>query len=307
MIRRTLSSSLSLLLLVSSATALTAAGDPALLTSPKNGQVLHTPGVEAIFWGAEWTDPSFDGDIISGIDTLLAGYNNSAYAQSPSEYYDKQGHVTPFATYWGHIMDTSASPGVGAVTPAVAIAEACKMTGNNPDPGGIYAVFTSVEGGVANNNCAFHTSGVCGSGRKAVPIQVAAVPYASGVAGTGCDGVQDTVTGHSLVLAQIANLTMHEVIEAITDPRGSGWHDGNGEEIADKCIRIFRRISPTTPCSRTGRSGNYRGCGPTRRTWPGVGRRTRSGSRPVSGRRADGPALRSSTPALPSVGAVESR
>ena len=45
--------------------------------------------------------------------------------------------------------------------------------------------------------------------------------------------------GHSLALAQIANLTMHEVIEAITNPRGSGWHDGSGEEFADKCLRIF--------------------------------------------------------------------
>jgi hypothetical protein len=195
---------------VATTIALAAASDPALLTSPKNGQVLHTPGVEAIFWGTEWTDPNFDGDIIRGIDTLLSGYNNSTYAESPTEYYDRNGHVTPFAAYWGHVIDPSAAPGVGGVTGGVVIAEACKVTGNKPDAGSIYTVYTSIAGGVPNNGCAFHTSGLCRSGRNAVPIQVAAVPYASGVAGTGCDGTQDTVTGHSLALAQMANMTMHE-------------------------------------------------------------------------------------------------
>jgi len=110
---------------------------------------------------------------------------------------------------------------------------------NKPDSGSIYTVYTSIEGGVPNDKCAYHTWGSCGSGRNAVPIQVAAVPYASGVAGTACSGVQDTATGHSLALAQIANMTMHETIEAITDPRGTGYRDANGDEIADKCIRIF--------------------------------------------------------------------
>jgi hypothetical protein len=238
MIPRIAKSSVFVLFLVATTLALTAASDPALLTSPKNGQVLHTPGVEAIFWGTEWTDPNFDGDIISGIDTLLTGYNNSTYAHSPTEYYDKSGPVTPFATYWGHVIDSSAPPAPGGLTGAVAIAEACKITNNAPDSGSLYAVYTSTDEGT-NTGCAYHTSGSCGRGNKAVPIQVVAVPYASGVVGTGCEGVQDTVTGHSLALAQMANLTMHEVIETITDPRGTGWRDFNGQEIADKCLKVF--------------------------------------------------------------------
>ena len=238
MAQRSLSLSSSALLLALGSVTLAAAGDPALLTSPKNGQVLHTPGVEAIFWGAEWTDPAFAGDIITGIDTLLAGYNNSTYAQSPAEYFDRSGHVTPFATYWGHVVDSSAAPAVDGLTGAVAIAKACEVTGNQPDPGSVYVVYTSTSN--ANLACAYHTSGVCGSGRKAVPIQVAVVAYSSGATDSTCPhGVQDVLTGHSLALAQTANLTMHEVIETMTDPRNNGWRDGHGDEIADKCQGIF--------------------------------------------------------------------
>jgi len=211
--------------------------DPALLTISNTGSVLHTPSLTAIFWGAEWTDASFAGDIISGFDSLLSGYSNSDYAHTPIEYSDRSGRITPFASYWGHTIDTSAAPVAGGLTSSVAVAEACRITNNQPDPGGIYVVVTSTGSGP--NGCAFHTWGTCGTGRKALPIQVAAVPYASGAIGTGCEGVQDFETGHSLALAQMANLTMHEVVETITDPRGSGWRDAFGDEIADKCIKIF--------------------------------------------------------------------
>lgn len=43
----------------------------------------------------------------------------------------------------------------------------------------------------------------------------------------------------SLALAQMANVTMHELVETITDPRGTGWRDGNGLEIGNKCIMAF--------------------------------------------------------------------
>jgi hypothetical protein len=218
--------------------AVLAAGDPALLTSPKNGQVLHAPGVQAIFWGAAWNDSTFAGDVVTGIDDLLNGYSNSTYANSPTEYSDRAGFVTPVATYWGHSIDTSSAPNVDGLTSSVAIAEACKMTGNQPDPGSVYVVFGSMPNTTVS--CAYHTWGTCGTGRKAVPIQVAAIAYSSGLTDSTCPhGVQDTLTGHSLALAQIANLTMHEVIETITDPRGNGWRDANGDEIADKCQGTF--------------------------------------------------------------------
>ena len=48
--------------------------DPALLRIGNSGQVLHSPTVTAVFWGPEWNDPAFAGDIITGLETLLSGY-----------------------------------------------------------------------------------------------------------------------------------------------------------------------------------------------------------------------------------------
>jgi hypothetical protein len=219
--------------------------DPALLTISKTGSVLHTPGVTAIFWGAEWADPAFADDIVTGLDTFFDGYSGSDYAGTATEYSDRSGAITRYIDYIGHAFDLSDAPAPGTLTAAVAVGEACKATNNRPDPGAVYFVFTSSSHGTGA--CAFHAWGACGSGRNAIPVQVAGIPYASGMAGTGCDALQDSETGHSLALAQIANIAAHELVEAITDPRGTGWRDAAGEEISDKCMRIFPDSSSDYP------------------------------------------------------------
>jgi len=211
--------------------------DPALLAISRTGSVLHSPGITAIFWGPEWTNPAFAADIVTGLDTMLAGYSGSAYANAAAEYSDRSGQITPFTTYLGHLIDTAAAPAAGSLTTASVVDEVCKMTNNSPNPDDVYVVFTSTDHGTSS--CTFHTWGTCGTKRNPVPVQVAAVPYASGVLGTGCDALQDTETGHSLALAQMANITAHALVQTIVNPRGTGWKDGNGDEIAEKCIRVF--------------------------------------------------------------------
>jgi hypothetical protein len=68
--------------------------DPYMLSLAKPGKVLDTPLLKAVFWGPEWHDPAFAGDIITGIDSLLAGYSGSAYAAVLREYYDRAGAIT---------------------------------------------------------------------------------------------------------------------------------------------------------------------------------------------------------------------
>jgi hypothetical protein len=244
--------------------------DPALLTIASTGAVLHSPGVTAIFWGAEWTDAGFADDIITGLDSLFAGFTGSTYARTVTEYYDRTGQVTPYTTYFGHLIDTSAAPAPGGLTSATAIAEVCKATNNNPNSSDVYVVFASTDNGTGA--CGFHTWGTCGSKRTAVPVQVAAIPYASGVAGTGCDALQDTETGHSLALAQIANIAIHELVETITDPRGTGWRDGFGDEMSDKCIRVFPESLGLFPIFSNGSTWKLQG------QWSNAAYRARSGA-----------------------------
>ena len=210
--------------------------DPALLSIPRTGSVLHTPGITAIFWGAEWADAGFSDDIIVGMDQLLGGYSGSDYARASTEYYDRNGSISGYSAYRGHVLDLSAAPAPGSLTTSVAIAAACRATNNQPNPEDVHIVMTSTDHG-GTGACVFHVQGTCG--KRGAPILVMGVPFASGVAGTGCDALQDNDTGHSLALAQMANIVIHELADTITNPRGDGWRDGSGASTSDKCIRIF--------------------------------------------------------------------
>jgi hypothetical protein len=54
----------------------------------------------------------------------------------------------------------------------------------------------------------------------------------------GCDP-GDTASGHTQGLAALANVSGHELSEAVTDPRNGGWWDTSGAENADKCAWTF--------------------------------------------------------------------
>lgn len=54
----------------------------------------------------------------------------------------------------------------------------------------------------------------------------------------GCDP-EDPSQLHSEGLAALANVSGHELSEALTDPRLNAWHDSNGEKNSDKCAWSF--------------------------------------------------------------------
>ncbi|MBI3544277.1 MAG: DUF4382 domain-containing protein [Deltaproteobacteria bacterium] len=199
------------------------------------GRVLHATKSMAIFWGTEWNSATFAGDTITGIDQLFTAMNNSRYASTADEYYDVINSVTtsvvPSSAYLGHVLDTTAAP-TKALSTSNAVAEACKIVANNPDSDAVYFIYTSTGAGHVNY-CAWHSWGTCSNGKQ---IQVAYMPNITGIA--GCDP-QDTTTTHSQGLAALANVTSHEFLEAVTDPRGTGWVDSSGNENADKCAWSF--------------------------------------------------------------------
>ncbi|MBI3558462.1 MAG: hypothetical protein HY074_19505 [Deltaproteobacteria bacterium] len=197
----------------------------------KGGAVLHSSTTMAIFWGTQWNTPSFAGDKINGIDLFFSGMNASEYASTALEYGDTTGSITSSSLYLGHVIDATAAPN-RALSTSSAVAEACKVVGNNPNPSALYLIYTATGAGHVNY-CAWHSWGTCSNG---APIQVAYMPNLDGLA--GCDP-QDAVTGHSQGLAALANVTAHELLETITDPRGTGWVDSSGNENGDKCAWSF--------------------------------------------------------------------
>jgi hypothetical protein len=204
-------------------------GGSALMTN-HGGPVLTSNKTQAIFWG-DWTNP---GDKITGLDSFFSGWGGSHIAGDSTEYSGSNGRVTANSSYLGHVVDSSTPPN-RALSTSGAVAEACKITNNNPDPSAVYFIYTSTGAGHVSY-CAWHSWGNCSNGAA---IQVAYMPNIDGIA--GCDP-GDTSGLHSQGLAALANVTSHELSEAITDPRGNAWYDGSGEENGDKCAWAFNGL-----------------------------------------------------------------
>jgi hypothetical protein len=230
------------------------------------GPVLPASKVLAIFWGSSWN--SNPGDKISGLTTFFQGFGGSKFAGTNTEYSGSNGKVTTSTTFLGTRIDaTSEPPARKALTTSQAVAEACAVSGNNPDPAAVYFIYTSTTAGHVSY-CAWHSWGNCSNG---APIQVAYMPNIDGIA--GCDPGNNL--GHSQGLAALANVTAHELSEAITDPRGNAWYDASGAENADKCAWVF----PSTVTLANGSTWQAQGNWSNARYTAGTGYANNSGQR----------------------------
>jgi hypothetical protein len=207
------------------------------------GKIMPTAIMHAIFWGPSWSNSTFAGDKITGLDSWYTGFSNSDYAKTVDEYTGTNGTVGATTTYQGHSLDTSTATG-GSSTSAI-LAEVCKVIGTGDSSGnGYYPVYTDVKRGSAGY-CAWHSAGTCGG----KPVQFGFFFSLDGDA--GCDP-QDSTTGHSQGLAALANVTAHELSEARSDPASPGaWYDSSGAENGDKCAWTFNVASVLFPVNNT--------------------------------------------------------
>jgi len=193
------------------------------------GPILNSSVTAAIFWGASWSSASFAGDKIFGMNSWYQGFGGSNYATASTEYSGSNGQVGTGSKYLGSQVDTSAAPRHAPRTSDI-LNEVCTHI-SNPVANGYYAVYVDTPRGHAGY-CAWHSWGSCGS----TPVQFAFFFNLDGDA--GCDP-QDTSGQHSQGLAALANVSGHELSEAMTDPRGTGWFDSGGAENGDKCAWSF--------------------------------------------------------------------
>jgi hypothetical protein len=193
------------------------------------GPIMPTAATVAIFWGTRWSDATFTGDKVSGLDSFYTGMGLSKYANTCNEYTDSTHQVTSGITYNGHLFDYSAAPTSGSRTAPI-LAEVCKQI-SNPVPNGYYAVYVDTPRGHAGF-CAWPSAGTCGG----TPVQFAFFFNLDG--DPGCDP-QDTSGLHSQGLAALANVSGHEISEARTDAHLNAWYDASGQENGDKCAWTF--------------------------------------------------------------------
>lgn len=204
------------------------------------GKIMPLAVSKAIFWGPSWANATFAGDKITGLDSWHQGFAGSNYAKTGGEYTGSNGTVNSgLSNYLGHAVDTSTATGGSSTSPI--LAEVCKViTSPDPSGNGFYPVYTDVKRGSAGY-CAWHSAGSCGG----TPVQFAFFFDLDG--DSGCDP-SDTLTGHSQGLAALANVTAHELLEAMTDPASPGaWYDSTGYENGDKCAWTFNVPYVTFP------------------------------------------------------------
>jgi hypothetical protein len=203
-------------------------GSSPLMTS-HGGAILQSAAVTAIYWGTSWSTASFVADKITGLEAFYQGYGGSSYALTSTEYSGTNGQVGAAATFGGSLVDTSAGPTRAPKVSAIQ-AEVCKMIAS-PVANGYYPVYVDARRGSAQY-CAWHSYGSC----SGVPVQFAFFFNLDGDA--GCDP-QDARTDSSQGAEALANVSAHELSEAMTDPRNGGWYDSGGNENGDKCAWTF--------------------------------------------------------------------
>jgi hypothetical protein len=194
------------------------------------GAIMTSAAVKAIFWGPSWSNSSFVGDKINGLGAFYSGVGGSNYMKTNTEYTGTNGTVGSAVSYGGPVTDFSATPR-GSPKVSAILAEVCKVI-SNPASNGFYPVYVDTPRGHAGY-CAWHSYGTCGG----VPVQIGFFFNLDG--DRGCDPESPSSAGHSQGLAALANVSGHELSEAVTDPRNGGWWDASGAENADKCAWTF--------------------------------------------------------------------
>jgi len=236
------------------------------------GPVEHASNVYAIFWSPPgYAFPAGYAALVAQYFTDVAAdsYTASNVYSVPTQYYNGSGAKKNFASYnvsyKGSIIDTKPFPAAAKQCPNYVLGDGSMskvcLTGNQIEnkvrglvaakhlPKGMstnYFLFTpqgvasckkgkSLAGGGCNNPlqfngfCAFHAH--IAAGAKAVIYEN--MPYAA-ISGCG-SGQSPNGNPADAVLNNVA----HEHNESISDPLGTAWYDGTGQEIADKCHLMF--------------------------------------------------------------------
>jgi len=196
-----------------------------------NGPVMHGTTVVPVFWGSKWSNSTFVGDKVTGLDYFYSNVGGTPYLHTNFEYTDSSGHVSTSVSKSSDKTDTSATPS-GAPSTTQVLNEVAKVTGNNPVPNAYYPVYSDQPRGSAGY-CAWHSSGTI----NGIRVQFGFFFALDG--DPGCDPNAPTNLGHSQGLSALANVSGHELSEMLTDPQLNAWYDQKGDENSDKCAWTY--------------------------------------------------------------------
>jgi len=199
------------------------------------GPILPSTSVGAIFWGTSWSNASFVGDKITGLDAFYSTVGGSNYIKTNTEYTGPNGTVVGSGvTYLGHAIDSATAAPSGAPSTSAILTKVCNILNTgalSAVANGYYPVYIDTRRGNAGY-CAWHSYGSCGG----TPIEIGFFFNLDGDA--GCNP-QANVAVHSQGLSALVNVSGHELSETMTDPKLNAWYDRQGAENSDKCAWTY--------------------------------------------------------------------
>jgi len=214
------------------------------------GPVQHTPHVYLVFWGPKWGTNTATENFVKSFFTGL-GQPTDYWSTTVQQYSDKSGRPTfgkglLVGTYWDKNTPEKNVNNINLGTEAAAAVNWLHIS----DPNNADVVIAAQQGtcfaasggvtfagncGIPQQSgyCAFHDWDV--SANPGINLPWVNLPYQPD-AGVGCGQTfinsPGTNDGYSITGG-------HELMEAITDPIGTGWVDNadtiSGGEVADKC------------------------------------------------------------------------
>jgi hypothetical protein len=226
------------------------------LQNPGNGEIMPTTNTYLIFWlpsGFHYGDANGDAAYESAMQTFFKDVGGSQILNTTTQYPGNNGTPADTSNYVTSVVDTTAFPHAGTVADPVTQGDLNQEVFNqitaNSWPTGLstmYFVFlpdnlVDCDNTLANCNtnayCAYHTRGWSGSDTPANDFIWADIPVNRGVNTIGGCG-NSNVTGDNQADTTLSSVE-HELMEAITDPRGNAWQDSTGGagENGDKCNR----------------------------------------------------------------------
>jgi hypothetical protein len=231
-----------------------------LLKNPGNGEIMPTTNTYLIFWlpsGFHYNDPGGDAAYEAAMQTFFQDVGGTQILNTTTQYPGNNGTPSDTSNFVTSIVDTTGFPGTDtgadvahSVTQGDINQEVFKQINAKSWPSGLstmYFVFlpdnvVDCDNARANCNtnayCAYHTYGFpSGNDTPATDFVWADIPVNRGVYTTGGCG-NSTVTGDNQADTTLSSVE-HEMMEAITDPRGNAWQDSTGGagENGDKCNR----------------------------------------------------------------------
>ena len=212
------------------------------------GAVMNSAAVTSVFWGTAWSNSGYVGDKVVGLASFYAGLDASSYMKTNTEYSGSNGQVAER----GRLQRRSVRFFSDAVAEGADDDRSARRRGPHNQEPRLKRLLPRLHGHPARPQRLLRLAQLRDDQRCARPVRL----LLRSCERSGCDPGGDLL-GHSPPLAALANVSGHEISEAVTDPRNGGWWDSSGAENADKCAWTFHTTVALTNDSQWRIQGNW--------------------------------------------------